>query len=63
MRYEQSTLSQQLGVLRGRNLVRTRRNGTTIRYEIGDPAIWQLLDIARVIFDNQLVNVRGTKPA
>jgi DNA-binding transcriptional ArsR family regulator len=50
MRYEQATLSQQLGVLRGRNLVRTRRNGTTIRYEI------VLEDFARE-------DVRGTKPA
>lgn len=56
---EQSTLSQQLAVLRSRSLVRTERVGTTIRYEVGDPAIWQLLDSARVIFDNQLVNVRS----
>ncbi|HEX3458961.1 MAG TPA: metalloregulator ArsR/SmtB family transcription factor [Candidatus Baltobacteraceae bacterium] len=56
---EQSTLSQQLAVLRSRNFVRTQRAGTTIRYEIGDPAIWQLLDSARVVFDNQLVNVRS----
>ncbi len=56
---EQSTLSQQLAVLRGRSLVRTQRAGTTVRYEIGDPAIWQLLDSARVIFDNQLVSTRS----
>jgi DNA-binding transcriptional ArsR family regulator len=55
---EQSTLSQQLAVLRSRSLVRTEREGTTVRYQIGDPAIWQMLDSARVIFDNQLVNVR-----
>lgn len=56
---EQSTLSQQLAVLRSRNLVRSQRSGTTVRYEIGDPAIWELLDSARAIFDNQLVNVRS----
>jgi ArsR family transcriptional regulator len=55
---EQSTLSQQLAVLRVRNFVHTERNGTTIRYEISDPAIWQLLDCAFEIFDNHLVNVK-----
>jgi DNA-binding transcriptional ArsR family regulator len=56
---EQSTLSQQLAVLRVRGLVRTERSGSTIRYEVADPAIWRLLDAAREIFDNQLVNVRS----
>ena len=56
---EQSTLSQQLAVLRVRSLVRARRAGRTIRYEISDGAIWQVLDSARVIFDNQLVSTRS----
>ena len=55
---EQSTLSQQLAVLRARNLVTTERQGNTIRYEVRDPAIWQLLDSAREIFDNQLIGVQ-----
>ncbi|MGP6157660.1 MAG: ArsR/SmtB family transcription factor [Vulcanimicrobiaceae bacterium] len=56
---EQSTLSQQLAVLRSRNLVATARQGNTIRYEVRDPAIWLLLDSARTIFDNQLVSVQS----
>ena len=56
---EQSTLSQQLGVLRARNLVSTRRTGNTIRYEVRDPAIWRLLDSALEIFNNHLVSVQG----
>jgi DNA-binding transcriptional ArsR family regulator len=56
---EQSTLSQQLGVLRARNLVNTQRKGTTVNYEIRDPAIWLLLDRARDIFDNHLVSARA----
>jgi ArsR family transcriptional regulator len=56
---EQSTLSQQLAVLRGRNLVTTQRQGNTIRYEVRDPAIWRLLDSAREIFDNHLVSVQS----
>jgi len=55
---EQSTLSQQLAVLRARNLVLARRQGTTVRYEVTDPAIWRLLDAALEIFDNQLVSVK-----
>jgi len=54
---EQSTLSQQLAVLRARRLVVTQRSGTTIRYQISDPAIWRLLDSAREIFDGQLASV------
>lgn len=57
---EQSTLSQQLGVLRAGNFVRTERQGSTIRYEINDPAVWRLLDSALEIFDNHLVSVRTT---
>jgi DNA-binding transcriptional ArsR family regulator len=56
---EQSTLSQQLAVLRARSFVVGRRQGTTIRYEISDPAIWRLLDVAREVFDNQLVSMRA----
>lgn len=55
---EQSTLSQQLAVLRARNFVQTQRRGTSIIYSVGDPAIWRLLDVAREVFDNQLVSVR-----
>jgi ArsR family transcriptional regulator len=56
---EQSTLSQQLAILRARNFVRTERAGTTVRYQVTDPAIWSLLDSARQIFDNHLISVRA----
>lgn len=55
---EQSTLSQQLAILRGRNLVVAERRGTTVRYRVTDPAIWRLLDVAREIFENHLVSMR-----
>lgn len=55
---EQSTLSQQLAVLRSRNLVLTQRQGTTVRYEVSDPTIWRLLDAALEIFENHLVSVK-----
>jgi DNA-binding transcriptional ArsR family regulator len=55
---EQSTLSQQLAVLRARNFVTTERLGNTVRYAVRDPAIWRLLDSAREIFDNHLISVQ-----
>ena len=56
---EQATISQHLAILRARSFVLTERRGTTIRYEISDPAIWKLLDSAKEIFDNRLVSVRA----
>lgn len=56
---EQSTLSQQLAVLRSHGLVTTRRSGSTVRYEVCDPAIWRLLDSALEVFGNRLVRMQG----
>jgi ArsR family transcriptional regulator len=55
---EQTTLSQQLAVLRSRNLVVGRKNGSNVFYSVRDPAIFRLLDAAREIFNNQLIDVR-----
>lgn len=52
---EQPVVSQQLAVLRGRNVVSTRKVGTTVRYAVSDPLITKLLAIAREIFNNYLV--------
>jgi DNA-binding transcriptional ArsR family regulator len=55
---EQTTLSQQLAVLRNRNLVVGRKNGSNVFYSVPDPAVFRLLDVAREIFNNQLIDVR-----
>jgi ArsR family transcriptional regulator len=55
---EQTTLSQQLAILRSRNLVVGRKNGSNVFYSVRDPAIFRLLDAAREIFNNQLIDVR-----
>jgi ArsR family transcriptional regulator len=55
---EQTTLSQQLAVLRNRSLVLGRKNGSNVLYSVRDPAIFRLLDAAREIFNNQLIDVR-----
>jgi DNA-binding transcriptional ArsR family regulator len=55
---EQSTVSQQLAVLRARNIVVGRKEGLNVYYSVPDPAVFKLLDAARQIFNNQLTGVR-----
>jgi DNA-binding transcriptional ArsR family regulator len=55
---EQSTLSQQLALLRSRNIVVGRKEGQNVYYSIRDTAIFRLLDVAKEIFNNQLVSVQ-----
>ena len=56
---EQPVVSQQLAVLRGRNIVTARKVGTTVRYAVSDPLITKLLAIARAIFNNHLVGTQS----
>jgi DNA-binding transcriptional ArsR family regulator len=49
-----SSVSQQLAVLRARNVVATERHGTTIIYRVADPDLFDLLDAARRIFNAHL---------
>ncbi len=58
LRSEQSTLSQQLAILRSRNLVTARKDGVNVLYSVRDPEIFRLLDVARKIFNKHLVGVR-----
>src|SRR5450631_2261994 len=55
---DQSTVSQQLARLRAGSIVDTRKDGTTVYYSIRDPMIFQLLDVAREIFNNQLIGTQ-----
>ncbi|MGG6312760.1 ArsR/SmtB family transcription factor [Paenibacillus macerans] len=52
---EGSAVSQQLAVLRAKNLVNTVKEGTTVVYSLRDPLLKDLLAVARQIFDNHLV--------
>jgi DNA-binding transcriptional ArsR family regulator len=54
-----SSVSQQLAVLRGRNVLATQRRGTTIIYRVPDPALFELLDVARRIFNARLIDTVG----
>ena len=49
-----SSVSQQLAVLRGRNILATERRGTTIIYRVPDTELFELLDAARRIFNSHL---------
>ncbi|MCD1261776.1 winged helix-turn-helix transcriptional regulator [Paenibacillus athensensis] len=53
---EGSAVSQQLAVLRSKNVVRGTKDGTTVVYSLTDPLIKDLLQVAKRIFDNHLVN-------
>lgn len=56
---ESSSVSQQLAVLRGKNIVETRKAGTSVYYSVRDPAVFELLDAARKIFNNHLIDTRS----
>jgi len=58
LRVEQTTLSQQLAILRNRNLVVARKNGSNVFYSVRDPGIFRLFDVAREIFNHHLIDVR-----
>ena len=49
-----SSVSQQLAVLRSRGIVTTERRGTTVIYAVGDPDLFELLDVARRILNARL---------
>lgn len=51
-----SSISQQLAVLRGRNIVVTERHGTTVIYRVRDSELFELLDVARRIFNAHLTD-------
>jgi len=53
---EQPVVSQQLAVLRTKNIVTARKVGTTVRYALSDPLITKLLSVAREIFNNHLID-------
>ena len=55
---DQPTVSQQLAVLRAKNIVDARKTGTVVRYTVRDATLRALLDVARRIFDNHLIGTQ-----
>lgn len=56
---EPANASQQLAVLRNKNIVFARKEGSNVYYAVSDKAIFKLLDAAKEIFSNHLVGVRN----
>jgi ArsR family transcriptional regulator len=59
LQLDQPVVSQQLAVLRTKNIVAGRKEGTSVRYSVRDPLIGDLLLVARRIFNNHLAGTQG----
>ena len=55
LRIDQPLVSQQLGILRAKNVVSARKDGRTVLYTVRDPLLGDLLKVAREIFNNHLI--------
>lgn len=56
---EPANASQQLAVLRNRNIVMTRKDRANVYYSVSDKSIFKLLDVAKEIFSHHLVGVQS----
>lgn len=57
---EPASASQHLALLRAKGLVVGRKSGTSVYYSVKDPKIFDLLDVAREIFNAHLVDTQET---
>lgn len=55
---EPSHLSQQLAILRRANLVRSRKDGSSVIYSVTEPRLFQLLEVAKSIITSSLTETR-----
>lgn len=53
---EGSSVSQQLSILRNKNIVLGTKDGNRVVYSLRDPMIIDLLNIAKQIFNNHLID-------
>ncbi len=58
LKLEQPIVSQQLAILRSKNIVTPRKLGTTVQYALSDPLLTKLLAVAREIFNNHLIDTQ-----
>jgi DNA-binding transcriptional ArsR family regulator len=58
LQIEPANVSQQLAILRARNIVVGRKSGSNVYYSVSDRTIFKLLDVAKTIFNNHLVDIR-----
>lgn len=57
---ELPNISQQLSVLRAKKLVVARKQGNNIYYSCPDHTVFKLLDVAKEIFNNHLIDLQET---
>jgi ArsR family transcriptional regulator len=60
LKVELPNVSQQLVILKAKQLVEARKQGNNIYYSCVDPTVFKLLDVAKEIFNNHLVDVQET---
>ncbi len=58
LQIDQSSVSQQLSILRAKGLLSSRKVGASVLYQVREPLIFDLLDVARAIFNNHLLEVQ-----
>jgi DNA-binding transcriptional ArsR family regulator len=56
---EQSNGSQHLAVLRNKDILIARREGTSVLYSVRDPMLYEILDLLRQYFYEHLTEIRG----
>lgn len=56
---EQSNGSQHLAVLRNKNILVARREGTNVLYSVRDPMLYEVLDMLRQYFFDHLSEMQG----
>ncbi len=56
---DSSGTSQHLAALRQRGIVEGRKVGTTVRYSVRDPRMFQLLEVSRQIISSSLEETRA----
>ena len=58
LQIDQSAVSQQLSILRAKGLLSSRKVGASVLYQVREPLIFDLLDVARAIFNHHLLGVQ-----
>lgn len=56
---ESSNVSQQLSVLRKQHIVYSRKEGASVIYDVTDPLVFEILDVSRAMFQNQLLQMQS----
>ncbi|NJL70486.1 MAG: winged helix-turn-helix transcriptional regulator [Candidatus Competibacteraceae bacterium] len=56
---EPTNLSQQLAVLKSKNILLSEKKGINVIYSCADPEIFAVMNSVRRVFDNHLRNIKG----